>query len=283
VPSRRLPAGISCNLARPTAPQLIGTAVDPIRSVPSTLCGRHQGFQQSARWHSAQGSCPALPAAVPEPRLGDKARRQSWLTASITASATAACRHLARCRLSCRPATDAIWPATDPPPARMHRQQGVGAVTLGGAQRRRIGLSRFGAVATSCSSGRPAAGATASHGAGRHGAAVGRRPGHRPPGCCLRESFSHQPRIDGRLLPHSARPARRKPARCCPGRNRLAGFRRPGVVTVLTDDLLRVLANRRQAGTLRRLGVAGQAQPGSPGPLGRLIALFRRLAADRLR
>jgi hypothetical protein len=87
-------------------------------------------------------------------------------------------------------------------------------------------------------------------------------------------SFSHQPRIDGRLLPHSARPPGAARARCCRVEIDQQHFRRPGVGADLVDDLLRVL-RRRQGRALRCLGVAGQAQhQGIQGLAGGLGALF---------
>ncbi|MNR19812.1 hypothetical protein D3C85_1366240 [compost metagenome] len=60
-------------------------------------------------------------------------------------------------------------------------------------------------------------------------------------------------------------------------------FRRPGLKAVLTDDLLRVLAQGRQPRALRRLGITGQAQhQGIQRALGGLIALLGRLTGDRL-
>jgi hypothetical protein len=93
-------------------------------------------------------------------------------------------------------------------------------------------------------------------------------------------SFSHQPRIDGRLLPHSARPAWRSAARCCRVEIDQQHFRRPGVGADLVDDLLRVLAQRGQGRALRCLGVAGQAQhQGVQGLAGGLGAGFGALPA----
>ena len=63
----------------------------------------------------------------------------------------------------------------------------------------------------------------------------------------------------------------------------LQHFRRAGVKAVLTDDLLRVLAQCRQPRTLRSLGIAGQTQHQRiQRSLGRLIAHLRGLTTDRL-
>ncbi|MNP48369.1 hypothetical protein D3C76_1424810 [compost metagenome] len=50
----------------------------------------------------------------------------------------------------------------------------------------------------------------------------------------------------------------------------------------MADDLLRVFANRRQPGILRRLGIAGQAQDQCiERSLRGLLTLLWRLAVDR--
>ncbi len=63
----------------------------------------------------------------------------------------------------------------------------------------------------------------------------------------------------------------------------LQALRRPSVVAVLADDLLRILAHLGQPRALRRLGIAGEAQhQGFQRALGSLVTLIGGLAADRL-
>lgn len=170
--------------------------------------------------------------------------------------------------------------------ASMHRQQGIGPITLGrGAQR--CGVRAF----KIRGGGDDLFVQVTQRQAQRQTTVLGRATQRLGDGLAITDQAAAfhgivQPPTEDRW-PIAAPQRQARATQRAVGADRveihLQAFRRAGVVAILTDDLLRVFADRRQARAIGGLGVAGQADhQGLQGTLGRLVALLGRLTADRL-
>ncbi|MNF85771.1 hypothetical protein D3C84_681820 [compost metagenome] len=264
---------------------MIGTAIDPIQNpvAVDTLRASAERLQQAPKGRITLQvhTLDFQQLRGRGPWLGDESRRQSLVHRQhhrVCQSSLIGSLGTAGLFLVTQPQLPLGLPLTTLFPG-MHRQQGVGIVTLGcAAQGRRIstfqirrgGDDLFVQVRQWQTQGQTTV---------LRGAAQGCRTGL---------AIAHQACTLGVVVQPPAQ--YRRPIgtpHCQPGpAQRLVGgarvkvdfqhFRRAGLEAVLADDLLRVFANRRQPGILWRLGIAGQAQDQRiERPLCRFVTLLR--------